>query len=213
MSYGKRVPTRELLFPSRDKHFKKFDHYQFEIYEAALNYVRARDLAVDIGAHAGIHTLYMEHDFLKVHSFEPVQENYMCLQYNIQYRARDPERVYTHNCGLSDKSDTVRIKCMKSDNSGAWEIQADKEDKMSQNCLLMPMDIFNLRPNLIKIDVQGHEYKALKGAERTLRDCRPTLIVEFWGEGDTTPIQQYLEELGYRLAQRINKDVIMVCDA
>ena len=42
------------------------------------------------------------------------------------------------------------------------------------------LDSFNLENiALIKIDVQGWEKKVLKGAEETLKRCKPLLIIEF----------------------------------
>jgi hypothetical protein len=35
-----------------------------------------------------------------------------------------------------------------------------------------------LKPSLIKIDVEGGEYKVLRGAERTLRRFRPYIMAE-----------------------------------
>lgn len=36
----------------------------------------------------------------------------------------------------------------------------------------------DLRPDLIKIDVEAHEVVVLRGAQTTLRECRPALIIE-----------------------------------
>jgi FkbM family methyltransferase len=38
----------------------------------------------------------------------------------------------------------------------------------------------DLKPRLIKIDVEGHELKVIRGAARTIATHRPLLIFEFW---------------------------------
>lgn len=42
----------------------------------------------------------------------------------------------------------------------------------------LALDDTGLCPDVIKMDVEGSEYLALKGAQRTLRDCRPKIVLE-----------------------------------
>lgn len=60
------------------------------------------------------------------------------------------------------------------------------------------VDQLNLRPALIKIDVQGHETPVLEGARRTL-ETHPVIMVE---NGDNLDqITAFLAPLGYRVFQ------------
>jgi len=55
-------------------------------------------------------------------------------------------------------------------------------------------------PSLVKCDVEGLELEVLRGAERTLRAARPTLLVEIEQRHQAAPIDAtfaYLRELGY----------------
>ncbi|MBY0339371.1 MAG: FkbM family methyltransferase [Acetobacteraceae bacterium] len=52
----------------------------------------------------------------------------------------------------------------------------------------------------IKLDVEGHEYEALRGARETLLRCRPVLSIELeerHREGSTWAVPAYLDALGY----------------
>jgi FkbM family methyltransferase len=55
------------------------------------------------------------------------------------------------------------------------------------------------RVRLIKIDVEGHELAALKGATGLLARCHPVLVVEVESRfGDVRPVFNLLTSLGYR---------------
>jgi FkbM family methyltransferase len=58
--------------------------------------------------------------------------------------------------------------------------------------------------SLIKIDVQGAEFRALKGAEKTLRSAQPTLFIEIddaalaEAGSSVEEVSDYLSALGYQ---------------
>ena len=57
-------------------------------------------------------------------------------------------------------------------------------------------------PDIIKIDVEGAEYDVLKGAEETLKNCKPNILLATHDchlPGVQKKCVQFLEELGYRL--------------
>ena len=57
-----------------------------------------------------------------------------------------------------------------------------------------------LRPDLIKIDVEGAEMDVLRGAERLLGDARPTVIVESWARSpDRAELFAFFAARGYVL--------------
>ena len=61
-------------------------------------------------------------------------------------------------------------------------------------CQIKILDELELAPFFIKLDIQGYEYRALKGGERTLRAHEPVLLVE---SPDDATIN-YLNRLGYQ---------------
>jgi hypothetical protein len=61
-------------------------------------------------------------------------------------------------------------------------------------CRLRTLDELGLEPFFIKIDVQGYEYNALKGGEKTLRAHEPVLLVE----APDDLVIDFLSDIGYR---------------
>ena len=59
---------------------------------------------------------------------------------------------------------------------------------------VMPLDSFELAPDLIKLDVEGFEQQALKGLENTLSSHYPALLIEINNPERWLP---FLEKLGY----------------
>jgi FkbM family methyltransferase len=58
------------------------------------------------------------------------------------------------------------------------------------------IDDLNLSPRIVKIDVEGFDYKVLLGARETVKRSRPFMIVEVC-HADIEPIRQYFAELDY----------------
>ena len=65
----------------------------------------------------------------------------------------------------------------------------------TMNVFCIPLDCFNFpHPiSFIKIDVEGHEFTALKGMEKLIRKDHPVIVAE----GHTDEVVSFLENLGY----------------
>jgi len=53
-------------------------------------------------------------------------------------------------------------------------------------------------PQFVKIDVEGHGYRALEGMRRSITLARPTLIIAFHSAEEVAGVLGILEPLGYR---------------
>lgn len=123
------------------------------------------DAGANIGNHAAYWTAFVPHR--RLICFEPMPDAYELLCLN----APDAER---YELALSDGPGYVY---MREDgvNRGRARVSHDGQVIVPRACL----DDFGLRDvSLLKLDVEGHECRALAGARRTVARSHPAIIVE-----------------------------------
>jgi len=138
-----------------------------------LPYIREGDTVIDAGAFVGDHTIaYARAVGItgKVYAFEPNPVAFQCLQHNME----SFENVHLSRFGLSDNAATVPLSGNNGNHGGAY---------VGSHMKLADVDLTRLDeacivPDLIKFDIEGCEVKALYGAERTIEEHRPILMIE-----------------------------------
>jgi len=198
------MATHKLNFPSGDQHFKStdWDNYQILQYRESVKFTRVRGVGLDCGAHAGIMTRRMSADFKTVHAFEPV--HHQLLQQNIQ----DLKNVTIHPIALSDSSGPAHM-LTRRENSGDCELSGQGLPIQTRT-----IDDFEFEDvNFIKMDIQGSELPALKGARNTILECHPTLMIEVEaGDPWRTELELTLKDWDYTLRYNKNADWIYTWD-
>ena len=188
------------------------------IFQEAFAAADPSKTALDIGTNRGIVSYYMSKRFALVHSFEPNAELCAFLEKVL------PSNCVLHRCALSDesgqsalsvalesgipihgrgrilaaeknaqeKSGTGPSKTGLSLTKPAYAVQAIKLETLDDQALK------NI--GFIKIDVEGHEEKVIRGGLATLRDNRPVLVVEIEKRHTGRPAGEtirLIESLGY----------------
>ncbi len=164
----------------------------------------------DVGANVGYYTLLVASligPSGEVRAFEPVPATYGRLLRNVE---KNPslQNISTFQIALSDSAGTVEMYRTDSSNSGASSlVPTSGADKISGVQAGRIDDICSGQgvrlPEVIKIDVEGHELAVLSGANETLRRARPRLLVECRANSDA--IFSLLRGFGY-VPFRILKD-------
>jgi FkbM family methyltransferase len=143
---------------------------------------------LDVGSNIGLYTIFISKlvgPNGKVIAFEPDPELYSLLRQNCELN--NCTNVESYNLALSDRQDRLTLR-KQIFNSGDNTLGSNSSDRFRQNVEIeaVAIDEFlpNLRPSLVKIDVQGWELKALSGMQRmlTLGDGIDVFF-EFWPDG------------------------------
>jgi FkbM family methyltransferase len=167
-------------FPDIDSHFPKMlkknvdrggpPEYQQPVRLRSLNYVKNKRLALDIGANVGLWSRDLVKHFDQVFAFEPVAMFRECLQLNVT----DPKLVI-HSTALGDY-DMQATMVITEGNTGHSHIDPNKQGGDIQVIKLDNLELKNV--DYIKIDCEGYEYKVIRGAEKTIRNNRPIVVLE-----------------------------------
>ncbi len=151
--------------------------------------------AVDVGANIGWFTLQMARAVSpqgQVWAFEPCQDFFWRMINHVALNRLN--NVYSFNVALSDKSGPVRLVKNLPPYESSATVTSDPSGVPVAAHLL---DEFPLtRCDLIKIDVDGHEYQVIQGARKTIETFRPAMVIEI--NGETGPLcLDFLCELKY----------------
>ena len=215
---GWMIPQNETHF---QKHlFKKFKcDYQFKIHSLASRFFDCKKVAIDIGANIGMMTLRYSKQFDIVHSFEPIDINYKCLQLNTKH----VNNVKLYKIGLGDQVKKEKIYNKHSyNNSGGWSINDwnnkdwihydDQTKLISQDIIINTLDQYNLKPDFIKIDTQNYEMNVLLGAHKTIMRHSPIIQIELDRQDPKMRkrILKHLMILGYKVIAVWRKDHLLI---
>jgi FkbM family methyltransferase len=185
--------------------------YQKEQYDMALKHVAKRRVAVDAGANIGFFSKHFCKDFETVFAFEPVHPTRACLARNTPF-----PNIVIYPFALSDSEGKSEIQYSRLACGGAQiggqSLATHGNQLISQSIRLKTLDSLNIPEiDFLKLDVQGFELQVLKGAVKTLArsNCAVLCEVEVNGQ-QTAGIEEWLSTQGYRIADRMKKDVVFV---
>ena len=155
---------------------------------------RENEIFVDAGAY-NLHTSYDFTKFVKsyekIYAFEPDVANYqLCERAQEIYNLKGLELI---DAGLWDRDDTLYFSRGGDNGTGTFvsEIGTDKLQVRALDRVLNGAPV-----TLIKMDIEGSELMALKGAEKTIRTHRPRLAICLYHKPmDIIEIPLYIKEL------------------
>jgi len=186
-------------------------------YEAELKLVKrfisAGTDSIDIGVYRGVYSYEMAKYSEIVHAFEPNPVMFKDIEKNLKKIIKN---IKLYNIALSNKEGVVSLNVPirnKNYNKKNYEeyFQMGRASIHTDNNLseiesfdveTQKLDSFDFvnRISFIKIDVEGHEFEVVKGAENIIKKNKPVLLVEIVQEHTKTKVIDtiyYINSLGY----------------
>lgn len=164
-----------------------------------------KNVVIDIGANIGNHSVFLC-SFLADHliAIEPNPNALFQLRRNL---SKNISNYTIIECAVGDKESrgTIVVPENMNDNIGSARVnvninEGDIEISTVDSIFSSWKDKVDnpVSVSLIKIDVEGMELQALKGAENTILKYKPHIFVEAATQQEFQSIHNYLRSLGYR---------------
>ncbi len=176
--------------------------------------VNERDVVLDVGTNIGetlFHFAQLAGANGFVYGFEPDNSNFANVQKNISLN--DFRNIEVFNIGVSDKRETLKLYRVDSHNLGMNRILNEAEAAKYADFTTIETDSLDRivlenkieKVDLIKIDIEGYEMHALRGARQLLETFKPRLFIEIGYARllnlGTSPAEliSYLMKFGYKV--------------
>ncbi|WP_166163079.1 FkbM family methyltransferase [Chelativorans oligotrophicus] len=205
--HGSRVVKYKIANPTdfiQKRLAQSRDFYERALLMDAASRLMPGDTCVDVGANIGNHTMFFAVVCgARVIAIEPNYANASLIAENASLNGVE-SHIDIRRVAVGQQDGRGSIEILDPANTGKARIKADGEGDLQIVTLdsLIPDDA---RPvKLLKVDVEGMELEALKGARRILETDRPYLYVEAGISKDFLAIQSYLADLGYAMTSRFN---------
>jgi FkbM family methyltransferase len=173
-----------------------------------MRLVRQGQVIIDVGANFGYWAIGMASHLrgqCEVHALEPNPSNYRRLLRHIEWNGL-AEVVSAHQVGLSDAAGTAEMIDQAGNSGHARIVTSDGAFRVGLTTLDDFCHAGQLhRLDVLLLDVEGFEERALRGARWVLPTLKPLIVVELWPPvmelygSSVARVAHILEDYGYRL--------------
>lgn len=177
----------------------KGSFYEADLLLALAPHLHPERVAFDVGAHVGNHSRFLAH-FGPVAAFEADPRLWPYWQANVAGApfaadSRLFERAVT-------AADGALIGAERDSLTGRMAFTAGRPGRTETVTLDTVAQVFGLPVGAIKLDIEGGELDALRGAVRTLTEYRPVLAVEAKTTELHRALRDFLRPFGYVVGRR-----------
>lgn len=157
-------------------------------FKAGLKYLPNRltenfkdSVAIDCGAWVGdTAIMFAGFGFKRILALEPMLDNYNCMLRNIERNRQHLSNVIEPmNVAVGDVSGNLSMLKVGDDGVGSCVVENDSTG-IEVNSVALDSLKFDDRVGLIKLDIEGYELNALKGAESLIRKDKPVLLISVY---------------------------------
>jgi FkbM family methyltransferase len=196
----------------RPAHRYSAEHYEPAVFDYLKAQIQPRAVVLDVGAHVGLFTVLLARwagPNGQVFAFEPTPVTRAALRDHLTLN-QVADRVTVCPWAVSDNEGRSLVYTVSnSPENTLAPIHGRLANASAIAIEMTTIDAFcavrEIRPTLIKIDIEGYELHALRGAKRTLLRHHPLVVVELhpmnWPEIGVTGEQviEFLRDVNYRL--------------
>ncbi len=164
---------------------------------------------LDAGAATGLFAVAASHRFpaVRVHCFEPSHRQRILLTRNLRRNGLGPERADVSELGLWDRETSLAFRTIGAMSAIEEASHLAGRLRFAEQVPVVPLDLWAERRglerlDLIKMDIEGAEIEALRGAVKVLERHRPELLVMAYHEREGSRTFErcadFLEARGYQ---------------
>jgi FkbM family methyltransferase len=159
-------------------------------------YCKKFDLAICAGGNQGLYPRLLSDHFRNVITFEPDPLNFFCLVANCQ-----KDNIVKIQGALGAEHELVEMRRVAMDNTGMHEILISPAGYIP----MFKVDDLKLRAlDLLWLDLEGYEQKAVEGAINAIDQHRPLIMAERGHDN----ILNLIKDFGYREVCRSVSDTV-----
>ena len=202
---------------------RSFNDKEPEILDWLDENLRDGDIFFDVGANVGLYSIYaaLRNKKAAVYAFEPEYSNLHQLKLNI-INNNLYENVIPFGIALGDQAGLSYLHIQ--DLTAGAALATESNDNISKSFgkdviwkegigtihLDFLFEKFGIQPNLIKIDVDGNEYKILQGGIKTFETTklRSIYIEMIESLPDYVPIKTFLLDHGFKLQSKSSENQV-----
>jgi FkbM family methyltransferase len=195
---------KNLWWPQYDQSMWKYMHkhrIEPEFFDLVMTHVNGTGIVVQAGGNCGQYVRQFSQRFETVYTFEPDPVNFLCLTLNCGNNV-----IKTQACVGNERK---FVNLHKGHDSGAIHVSG------LGNIPTVIIDDLNLPScDLIQLDIEGYELFALQGAQRTIEQYCPLIMIEWyepWAQRygtDQKMRDDFFNNIGYKKVLVKDNDII-----
>lgn len=113
-----------------------------------------------------------------IYSFEPIEENYQLACKTLLLNEIKNAKI--EKLALGDTKANINMVATESSNFSGSYISENGSNAVNMDTLDSYVASHNISVGLIKVDIEGYEPNFLKGAEKTIREQKPILLISIY---------------------------------
>lgn len=178
-----------------------YDYHTRHLTDAnvAIKQCKKKRVCFQAGGNVGIWPNYFSLHFDKVITAEADPDLYRCL---VKNKSSEAMEIIEGAVGNEEGS----IDFYRTGKSGTGTVCPEEHKEGSFSVRQFCIDDLNLETlDLIYLDIEGYEEFALRGAVRTLEQCKPIVCCEMF-ERTKNDIDAFLKSMGYKFISKVHRD-------